>query len=247
MSQPPRPYRHRPFPKLNWVLLIVLVGLLGYLIVDRYRAGQEPEYADVVVATEPAPREREAAYVVEPRPTVEPAYVDEPDPTPGPATDSYIVIPEAYTAADYARTYDRYLDYTVDMEGEMGLGHEFTHAALSYLANAAIALAWENGLGDREDIQEGVARIRYYADGITLDPTATNHADLIRAAALEITDLLRRIDQLTLNTQFVDEVTDLRAEAAAIDPDTLTLEQKTDVRSFLRAARRAISVMRNAT
>jgi hypothetical protein len=246
MSQPPRSYRNRPFPNLNWVLLIVLVGLLGYLIVDRYRASAEPEYAEVIVAERDL--DPTVEYVVEEpydpsygdRPVVDRSLVDDP-------VESYIVIPRGYSAADYDRTYNRYLEYTADMTGEMGLDHEFSHAALTYLANAVIALAWETGLEDRQNIQETVERIRYYADGLTVDPDATNHADLIRAAAMDITDLLRQIDQLAFGAEYVARVTDLRTEAAAIDPATLTLNQREDVRSFLRAARNALTAMQRAT
>ena len=133
----------------------------------------------------------------------------------------------------------RFMDYTASMKGEMGLDHEFSHNALTYLADAT-----EN-LADALDVEitDNTERAKEMADAITKDPYATNHADMIRMAALNITETLERINKWGYDSAFNDEVMKVRKEAQQINAKTLTLNQKEDVRTFFSAARNALSAM----
>ena len=142
----------------------------------------------------------------------------------------------------YRTDFDAYMDYTTDMEGEMGLDHEFSHRAISLLAAAAASVADSRNV--MEDAAESKAqRAMQLADEITKDPYATDHADKIRMAALMITDILENVDNESFNSANRMEITKLRKEAQDITAETLTLNQKEDVRSFFATARNVLSRM----
>ncbi len=140
--------------------------------------------------------------------------------------------------------YTNYMQTTENMEGEMGLGHEFTDQALTQLANATAALAARKGVDDGSSVDGKAARIKQMADEITADPTATDHADKIKMSALLITEMLEDVDQQAYNGEYGDQLTQLRQEAQAIDAQALTLNQKDDVRSFFRQARMVLEGMK---
>ena len=136
-----------------------------------------------------------------------------------------------------------YMNTTSDMEGEMGLGHEFSHRALTELADATQALAEEKGLMAEASIKEKSDQIDRLADDIMQDPMAGDHADKIKMAAMLITEMLEDIDMRTNNGEGAADLDALRQEAQAMDASTLTLDQKMDVRSFFGQARTVLQNM----
>jgi len=140
----------------------------------------------------------------------------------------------------YRESFAKFMTYTTDMKGEMGLDHEFSHNALTYLAEATenIADAYD------VDITDNTSRAKQLADEITVDPMATNHAEKIRMAAINITETLERVNTTVMNNKATNSLVDLRKEAQAINGGTLTLNQKEDVRGFFRAARAVLAEMK---
>ncbi len=141
-------------------------------------------------------------------------------------------------------SYTNYMTTTEDMEGDMGLGHEFTDRALTQLANAAAALAAHKGVDDGTNADSKAARVKQMAQEITEDPMATDHADKIKMSALLITEILEDVDRDAYSGEHGSQLTELRNEAQAIDPQALTLDQKDDVRSFFRQARMVLEDMK---
>ncbi len=137
-----------------------------------------------------------------------------------------------------------YATYTANMTGEMGLDHEFSHNALNQLANATVALSYATGMGDDVNIKQKAAMIRQNADAITLDPMATNHADMIRSAATSIADVLSEV-QKAKYPGLEGAVAEVSKAASEITPETLTLNQKEDVRTFFGKAKVALEAMRD--
>lgn len=161
--------------------------------------------------------------------------------------DDEVVAPVAtdvddYEDADYARDREAYLLSTEDLEGEMGLGHEFSHRVLTELAQATTSLAQDKGLNEGA-MRDKSDRVMALANDITEDPMAGDHADKIKMAAMLITEMLEEIDKEAYNGASAADLSTLREEAQAIDGTTLTLEQKADVRSFFRQARMVIERM----
>jgi len=140
----------------------------------------------------------------------------------------------------YRTAFGKFMTYTTDMEGEMGLDHEFSHKALTYLANATEAVADAHDV----DITDNTERAKQLADELTVDPYATNHAEKIRMAAINITETLERINEQAYDHKADNNLEMLRKEALAINGATLTLDQKEDVRGFFRAARAVLADMK---
>lgn len=143
--------------------------------------------------------------------------------------------PDVYDG--YREEINDYMAYTKSMKGEMGLGHDFTHDAMTLLATAIASAAEAHDV----EMSDNISRSKELVDEIQLDPYATNHADKIRMAAINLTESLERIDKWALNGKNAGALKDLRAEAQSIKAETLTLDQKDDVRSFFNAARGVLS------
>lgn len=146
-------------------------------------------------------------------------------------------------ANGYRNVVNNYLSFTGDMQGEMGLGHEFSHRALTLLANASAAVARNHGLDEEVEIQERIARIEQSADELMQEPYAGTHADNIRDMAQSITEILAAVDVSVYNDRNAAGIQALRQEAQRINAETLTLNQKEDVRGFFRQAREVLMNM----
>ncbi len=143
---------------------------------------------------------------------------------------------------DYASAKEAYLATTANMEGEMGLDHEFTHKALTELADAASALAVSAGVDESADTGEKAQRVKQLAEEITRDPMASDHADKIKMASMLIVEMLEDVSQAK-NNEAGDAISKLRQEAQAMTAETLTLNQKENVRSFFGQARTVLNEM----
>jgi hypothetical protein len=144
---------------------------------------------------------------------------------------------------EYDRYASEYLVYTENMEGEMGLDHEFSHNALTQLANATVALAQAHNMGTELNVRSEAEMIKQKADAITRDPYATTHADDIRTAAMSISNILDQV-QNAHYPGLEGAMNEVANAARDINPETLTLDQKEDVRNFFGSARVAIDAMR---
>lgn len=143
----------------------------------------------------------------------------------------------------YLNDFTPFFAYTEDMEGEMGLDHEFSHKALTLLATATASVAESRDV-DNVDARNKSMRVKQLADEITKDPMATDHADKIRMAALLITEVLEDVDSKSYDGANSADLKKLRMQAQDINAKTLTLNQKEDVRSFFGTARRVLDGMR---
>ena len=141
------------------------------------------------------------------------------------------------TTTDYAPAIAAFMATTNDMEGEMGLDHEFSHRALTELADASVAVAESKGVADAASADSKADRVKRLADDITKDPMADDHADKIKQAALLITEILEDVNDQADNGNATDALISLRKEAQALSSSALTLDQKEDVRSFFAQAR----------
>ena len=156
--------------------------------------------------------------------------------------DADVVAPVA-NEVDYATPIAAYMTTTASMEGEMGLDHEFSHQALSQLAEATVSLAESKGLTDEASARQKADRVRQLADEIMRDPMSGDHGDKIGMAAMLITEILEDVDQQSYGSQSTDAITTMRNEAQEISGETLTLNQKDNVRSFFSQARTVLQKM----
>jgi len=113
----------------------------------------------------------------------------------------------------------------------MSLDHSFASMALTKLTDAVDAMATEAGY----DVKVDIAKAKQYADEIAKDPMSTTHADKIRSAADVLSTSLQNMQQAKY-PGLSNEATDVKNAAAAINPETLTLDQRDVVKSFFRKA-----------
>lgn len=124
-----------------------------------------------------------------------------------------------------------YVDYISRNRDEMSLDHEFTNEAFRKLIAATKATANDVGY----DIERDMGQVEEYAGKITNDPYDTTHANSIRKAADTLSAILQNIQQRA-NPELGNEATAVKNAAAEINPDTLTLDQKSEVKSFFDKA-----------
>lgn len=209
------------FPWL-WILGLLVLALAAWFIIE----GTDDDLDDVAVA------ELEDDYAV--GVPVEDEYEDE----------GVYVLGETTTGVrDYEDEVQAYLDYTNNMEGMMDLSHEFSHTALTRLANSVIALAAANDLSTNANIEQRAGEVKQLVDDILKDPYAGTHADTIQAAASRLAYMLSVINNEVFSGQFNSQVMALQQEAETIDEATLTLNQKKDVRTFFGEARNLLESM----
>ncbi len=113
----------------------------------------------------------------------------------------------------------------------MNFDHTYAHQALAKLIDATKAMAGEIGF----DIKGNLDKAKEYADAIIVDPIATTHADNISKAADIVSGVLQNMQQAKypgLST----EAGEVAAAAGAIKPQTLTLDQRDDVKGFFGKA-----------
>lgn len=113
----------------------------------------------------------------------------------------------------------------------MSLDHAYSSEALTKLTDAVDAMATEAGY----DVKVDIAKAKQYADEITKDPLVTTHADKIRSAANVLSTSLQNMQQAKY-PGLSAEAADVKSAAAAIIPQTLTLDQRDAVKSFFRKA-----------
>lgn len=124
-----------------------------------------------------------------------------------------------------------YITFINSDTNTMSLDHAFTSEALTKLTDAVDAKATETGY----DVKVDIAKAKQHADEITKDPMSTIHADKIRSAADVLSTSLQNMQQAKY-PGLSNEATDVKNAAAAINPETLTLDQRDVVNSFFRKA-----------
>jgi len=131
-----------------------------------------------------------------------------------------------------------YVTFITSDSNTMTIDHAYTSAALTKLTDAVDAMATEAGYDVKADIANG----KQQAVEITQDPLATTHADKIRSAADVLSTSLKNMQQAKY-PGLSAEAADVKSAAAAIIPETLTLDQRDAVKSFFRKAADLLSKM----
>ncbi|MFL9843349.1 hypothetical protein [Flavobacterium rhizosphaerae] len=124
-----------------------------------------------------------------------------------------------------------YVNFISENRNEMGLDHEFTNEAFMKLIAATQSAADAIDY----DITNDMGQVKQYAEKITNDPYETSHADNIKKAAETLSVTLKNIQEKA-NSEFDSEGTAVKDAAASIDSQKLTLDQKSEVKSFFDKA-----------
>jgi hypothetical protein len=129
------------------------------------------------------------------------------------------------------RMVDAYVNFVDNDPDKMGLDHEFTNEALTKLIYATKSIAADIGY----DIETDITKAQKLADKIKVDPFETTHANSIREVADILSNTLHNL-QKEKYPSLSGDINNLKNAASKIKPDTLTLDQKQDVKGFFAAA-----------
>ena len=112
-------------------------------------------------------------------------------------------------------------------DGNMDLDHEYSHEALTKLINATEEISEKTNFDSKMDLDNA----RKYADEITKDPMATNHADNIKKATDVISTSLQNI-QAAKFPPLKAEADKVKMSSQEINVKELALNQKTKIKGF---------------
>ena len=135
-------------------------------------------------------------------------------------------------------TVEGYVSFILADTATMSLDHTYAHEALTKLIDATKAMAGEIGF----DIKGDLDKAKEYTDAITVDPMATTHATNIKKAADIVSGVLQNIQQAKY-ASLANETGDVSAAAKAINPETLTLNQRDAVKTFFGKAANLLQKM----
>ncbi len=124
-------------------------------------------------------------------------------------------------------TVAEYVTFVSNDKDKMALDHDFTNQALLKLTSAVEAMAGEVDF----DIKADMDKAKECANKITENPFDTSHADEIRKAADILSNAMQNI-QMAKYPGLSNQVAEVKNAAMAIDPQTLTLDQKDAVKNF---------------
>ena len=120
-----------------------------------------------------------------------------------------------------------YVAFVKSDDGKMTLDHEYSHNALTKLIDATQEMSSKAGFDSKIDLDNA----RKYADEITKNPDATNHADNIKKASDMISTVLQKLQQ----SKFPDlksEADKVKMSSDAINVKELALNQKEKIKGF---------------
>lgn len=124
-------------------------------------------------------------------------------------------------------TVAEYVTFVKNDQNKMALDHAYASEALEKMTSAVNAMASEVDF----DIKGDLDAANEAATKITKDPFDTSHADQIRKAAEVLSGVLQNI-QVAKYPGLANEAAEVTSAAMAIDPATLTLDQKDKVKNF---------------
>lgn len=128
-------------------------------------------------------------------------------------------------------TVSAYVAFVQADTGRMSLSHAYSNNALLKLIEATKSMAGETGFDVKGDLDKATE----YANQITNDPLETTHADNIKNAAVIIAGVLHNLQEAKYPTLSTDAA-DVKSAAAAINPQTLALDQRDAINGFFDKA-----------
>ncbi|MFD0764633.1 hypothetical protein ACFQZI_07190 [Mucilaginibacter lutimaris] len=131
-----------------------------------------------------------------------------------------------------------FISYVSDGSNKMSLDHEYSNTALIKLSRAVSAMARATDYVVKANLNEAETD----ADKITRDPLAITHADNIRKAADILIEALNNLQKAKYPT-LAAEVAAVSEAAQQIDPDVMTLDQKSKVKQFFQRSAELLSKM----
>ncbi len=133
---------------------------------------------------------------------------------------------------------------TINIDGEVGLDHEFTHDGLDKLLSFTEAMVTMEGI-DVNNFEARKNDIMKLADGLTKNWTSTDHADKAKKAFEHTADLIADIESNANVKLSGNQISDLKKAASAINPGELMTNQKEEVYTFFDHAQKVMNALSN--
>ena len=111
--------------------------------------------------------------------------------------------------------------------GDMTLDHDYSHDALTKLIDATEEVSEKTSFDSKMDLDNA----RKYADEITNNPEATNHADNIKKATDMISTVLQNVQKAKFSN-LAAEADKVKMSSAAVSVKELALNQKEKIKGF---------------
>jgi len=227
---------------MYWLLGVIGLLLIGWLAVDFFDSDGEPELltADEVNFPDAHLTDRTDNDVVNAR--VQGTHSHNMDDKFAHDTDGDFDRDWDGEQEDFRSNVVYYLGSIDRISEDMNVHHDYSNVALRALSNSIMALATETNMKDETNVAAKCKMIKENAKEITEDWQDTNHADLIREAAIASTNVLKEIQEEKFpNLQ--GEVLEVEKFAKNIKKGTLTLDQKKSVKAFFRSAANLLQKM----
>jgi hypothetical protein len=127
---------------------------------------------------------------------------------------------------------------------QMALEHEHVAGCMRQLAEGRDAVIRRDQVGD-QPLQQRLQTFRQRADQITQDPQATDHANRVRGAAMEASEIIQYMAQnrQAAGANLQQHAQQTRQAAEAMDAATPLLEQQERTSRFFTAAADALEAM----
>jgi hypothetical protein len=127
---------------------------------------------------------------------------------------------------------------------EMGMEHQHEADCMRQLAESIDAVVSRETVAD-QPLQQRIDALKERADQITQDPAATDHANRVRGAALEASEIIQYIAQNrpAAGANLQQHAQQTRQAAEQIDAGTLLLEQRERTSTFFSRAGDALEAM----
>ena len=198
-----------------WILGLLALLLVGWLVFEAFDEEDELEMTETEAVADP--------YVTEN------TFAD----------DETLV---AGTVYDYDREYATYQQQYQEMEGNMGLEHEYSQRLMRSLAATISGFATEQNLNNNAQVSQAVETLRQKANAIDNNWRSVQHANMLNQAANAVADAMATIQQ-QVAPDMQQPVNDIRQAAQQIDPGVQTLNQKDAVKNFFRTSMMALQQM----
>jgi len=127
---------------------------------------------------------------------------------------------------------------------EMALEHEYEADCMRQLADGIDAVIRRDQVAD-QPLQQRLQSLRQRADMITQDPQATDHADRVRGAAMEASEIIQYMAQNrdAVGANLQQHAQQTRQAAESIDTATPLLQQQERTSRFFATAADALEAM----
>ncbi|RYE29799.1 MAG: hypothetical protein EOP42_13585 [Sphingobacteriaceae bacterium] len=146
----------------------------------------------------------------------------------------------AYKDTKLSAAIKDYGNWSASLAGKkMDVDHELTQTGLNKIANILDLMSANQ---NNNTVHADISRIYGLADSITYNWKSGKHADMIKLAFAKTTDVMSAL-QLKQKPAFAKEINVLKLKVKQIDTDTLTLNQRDQVKDVFNQTASVLSTL----